>query len=234
MKYCIFIFSLFMVSNLYADQPIELFQITCIKDMRYFELDSKSYSEASNYLYSDTGELDDKIKLLNSNGLYLPENLSYECSVKNMERASNPEHQKLASNTLEKMKKLGDRVPASMINRLKESLNEYVIYKVVANKGAPKATGMCGGSPTASLSLWRNNILWIDDVLVNEGCNNRPSITKIIINEGRKGWSTTNMTICMKKNYSSNEECSYMSETYSDIKKRIPINNKNLINLIKK
>ena len=78
-----------MVSNLYADQPIELFQITCIKDMRYFELDSKSYSEASNYLYSDTGELDDKIKLLNSNGLYLPENLSYECSVKNMERASN-------------------------------------------------------------------------------------------------------------------------------------------------
>ena len=74
-----------------ADQPLELVRITCIPEMRYFEVESKDYpSEATTWIrfgFINGKEKDEKAgrkkrwKILTARGLYPPEKLAYQCKL---------------------------------------------------------------------------------------------------------------------------------------------------------
>jgi hypothetical protein len=74
-----------------ADQPLELVRITCIPEMRYFEVESKDYpSEATTWIwfgFINGKEKDEKAgrkkrwRILKERGLYPPEKLVYQCKL---------------------------------------------------------------------------------------------------------------------------------------------------------
>jgi hypothetical protein len=74
-----------------ADQPLELVRITCIPEMRYFEVESKDYpSKATTWIrfgFINGKEKDAKAgekkrwRILKERGLYPPENVIYQCKL---------------------------------------------------------------------------------------------------------------------------------------------------------
>lgn len=88
-------------------------------------------------------------------------------------------------------------------------------YEVVIEKDDPRASGECGGSPTATINLKRNGKDWISKVLFGNGdCFERPTISSVAINDGKEGWDVRNMTICVKANQAGGmDACKYLPET---------------------
>ena len=77
-------FSVWNHADAQADQPLELVRITCIPEMRYFEVESKDYpSEATTWIRFgfEVKEKDEKAgrkkrwRILKERGLYPPEKL---------------------------------------------------------------------------------------------------------------------------------------------------------------
>jgi hypothetical protein len=165
-----------------ADQPLELVRITCIPEMRYFEIESKNYpSEATTWIWSgfEVKEKDEKAgrqkrwRILKERGLYTTEKLVYLC-------------------------------------KLPEST-----YELVMTKGLTRASGECGGAPTATMNLKRNGQDWVSHVLFGNGdCFKRPTIASLAINDGKEGWDVRNMLVCVKSNQeAAMDDCRYLKET---------------------
>jgi hypothetical protein len=165
-----------------ADQPLELVRITCMPEMRYFEVESKDYpSEASTWIWSgfEVKEKDEKSgrkkrwRILKGHDLYPPEKLAYQC-------------------------------------KLPEST-----YELTVTKDEARASGQCGGAPTATINLKRNGKDWISNVLFGNGdCFGRPTIASVAINDGKEGWDVRNMLICVKANQEGMlDNCKYLKET---------------------
>ena len=73
-----------------ADQPLELVRITCIPEMRYFEIESKDYpSEATTWIWfgfevkekHERAGRKKRWRILKEHGLYPPEKLVYQCKL---------------------------------------------------------------------------------------------------------------------------------------------------------
>ena len=165
-----------------ADQPLELVRITCIPEMRYFEVESKDYpSEATTWIRFgfEVKEKDEKAgrkkrwTILKERGLYRPEKLIYQC-------------------------------------KLPEST-----YELVMEKGEPRASGECGGAPTATMTLKKNGQEWVSHVLFGStDCFRRPTIASVAINDGKEGWDVRNMLVCLKSNQEGVQDtCKYLKET---------------------
>jgi hypothetical protein len=57
-------------------------------------------------------------------------------------------------------------------------------YKVIGSQPMPSPRGQCGASPTPSISIWRDNVLWIENVLFGEDCFGNPTANRIEIADG--------------------------------------------------
>jgi len=58
-------------------------------------------------------------------------------------------------------------------------------YKIAGYQPLPKPRGQCGASPTPSISLWRNDELWLDSVLFGDDCFGNATVKRIEISRGR-------------------------------------------------
>ncbi len=57
--------------------------------------------------------------------------------------------------------------------------------KIIGKQPMPSPSGQCGASPTPNISIWQDNVPWIENVLLGENCFGNPTITRIEIANGR-------------------------------------------------
>jgi hypothetical protein len=57
-------------------------------------------------------------------------------------------------------------------------------YKIKGSQPMPSPRGQCSASPTPSISIWGNGVLWIENVLFGEDCFGNPTIKRIEIADG--------------------------------------------------
>jgi hypothetical protein len=94
-------------------------------------------------------------------------------------------------------------------------------YLIKASQPSPSARGQCGGAPSITLSLYKDGELMIDSVIFGNDCFGRPSVRSVEISDGLQGWDTRQMIVCVSGNLK--DSCKFLSETYGDISKAIPI-----------
>lgn len=156
-----------------ADMSIDLLRITCVPELRYFEIEAKSYSilaEAVAHGFESFAPegINKRLRLLEQQGLYSPTNLKYTCKL--------PE----------------------------------TTYELTATQPPASERGMCGASPTASFSLRANNEEWFRNVLLNEGCFDRPSVLSVTISDGKQGWTgRREMIVCLKDKSVGASKCHF-------------------------
>ena len=52
---------------------------------------------------------------------------------------------------------------------------------------------------------------------------------RVEIGDGQQGWGTQHMTLCVVPNSVSPEQCQYLSESYGDIRKVVPITQEKVV-----
>ena len=92
---------------------------------------------------------------------------------------------------------------------------------VIKSSEPQGGNGTCGAVTRVTLTLTRNGETWLDAVLFGASpepnCNNGPGVTSISIRDGKQGWGSPNVRICMSKRGWSipewlNEYSDYSSE----------------------
>lgn len=162
-----------------SDQSIDLLRLTCIPELRYFEIEGSSYSILAEAIahgfdsFSPEG-VEKRLRILQTHGLYSPRNLKYDCKL------------------------------------------PQATFQLVARQPPASERGMCGSSPTASFSLSINGQELFRDVLINEGCFDRPSVASITMSVGKRGWKPAEIVICLKEKPSSEVECKFSGATFPD------------------
>lgn len=63
----------------------------------------------------------------------------------------------------------------------------------------------------------------LDKVIFGDACFGRPSVLSVEITDGLEGWDTRQMMLCLSPKAGMPQVCKFLSETYSDISKAIPI-----------
>jgi hypothetical protein len=101
-------------------------------------------------------------------------------------------------------------------------------YLITANQPPGRESGMCGASPSITLSLTRNGDKWLNNVVFGANCFGVPSIMRISIRDGQEGWDTRNADLCILPSNDIPEYCEYLSETYQDIGKVMPLTQEDL------
>jgi hypothetical protein len=97
------------------------------------------------------------------------------------------------------------------------------IYLITINQPAGSEHGMCGAQPRITLNLSRNGEKWLDNVVFGSDCFGGPSVMRISIRDGQEGWDTRNADLCIVPSSNSEISCEYLSETYSDISRVMPL-----------
>jgi hypothetical protein len=87
----------------------------------------------------------------------------------------------------------------------------------------PGHEGRCGAAPTITLNLLRNGSSYVKDVTLGDDCYGGPSVLSVEIADKLDGWGTREMTICVKAGQAEAAKCTFLSETYGDITKVVPI-----------
>ena len=105
--------------------------------------------------------------------------------------------------------------------------SSQITYKLVT-KQAEGGNGMCGGAPEIFLSLYRNNELFIDNVVFGGSCIGNSSISHIYIS-GVSGKYPEEAQICFQKNSTTGEppqeKCEWFFDNENFTKfKKFPIN----------
>ena len=96
------------------------------------------------------------------------------------------------------------------------------IYKITTTQSSPSAHGQCGAAPSITLSLYKDGELIINKVIFGDDCFGGPSLMSVEISDGLQGWDSRQMNLCVAGN--KGQSCKFLSETYGDISKAIPIN----------
>lgn len=88
-------------------------------------------------------------------------------------------------------------------------------YKITTSQSAYESSPII-------LSLYKDGSPIIDNVTLGGNSSGRTSVQSVEISDGLQGWDSRQMTICW--GFDSNQSCKFLSETYGDISKAIPIN----------
>jgi hypothetical protein len=96
-------------------------------------------------------------------------------------------------------------------------------YRLLTSQPPARERGMCGGAPPITLNLLRNGSAFLKDVILGENCFGGPSVVSVEITDGLDGWNTRQMTVCVSPASGEAPKCTFLSETYNDITKAIPI-----------
>lgn len=91
--------------------------------------------------------------------------------------------------------------------------------KIIATQPPRSAHGQCGAAPSITLSLFRNDQPYLDNVTFGPDCFGGPSVTRLELSDGLTGWDTRQMTVCI----APTGTCKFLSETYSAITSAVPI-----------
>lgn len=107
-------------------------------------------------------------------------------------------------------------------------------YKVVATQNSWSERGMCGTAPEIIFSLYRNNEAIIKNVVFGSSCFGNNSITRISIQDGKRGWYIREAEICFQKlTNESTHKCRWFFEGLGTSIKPFPIEQKSIENIIK-
>lgn len=104
-------------------------------------------------------------------------------------------------------------------------------YTIIANQPQPSDHGMCGGAPSVTLTLLRDGKPFLKNVTFGDDCFGGPSIYRVELSDGLSGWDTRQMTVCTSPGV---DQCKFLSDTYGDIIKAIPIDNAKVMEYVKK
>ena len=200
----------------WADWYVNFVHITCIPEARYLAFEAKSIK--GSYVLMET-EFDEKRRaerliLWRKQGYFEPANLKFEC-------------------------------------KLPEST-----YTIIANQPEPSDHGMCGGAPSITLTLLHDgkpfvenmtglptqvkqqllahidgNRPFLKDVTFGDDCFGGPAVYRVELSDGLNGWDTRQMTVCTSPGV---DQCKFLSDTYGDIIKAIPIDNTKVAEYAKK
>jgi hypothetical protein len=70
-------------------------------------------------------------------------------------------------------------------------------YRVVTTQGAPRATGLCGASPTIYFSLFQGKERLLNQVALGDACGNLPNVRSVDVFDGREGWASWTWSVCV-------------------------------------
>ena len=107
-------------------------------------------------------------------------------------------------------------------------------YKISAVQPPPSERGMCGAAPQITLSLLRDGTPILDKIIFGDDCFGGPTLVSAEITDGLSGWDTRQMTLCLSPNSDAPRVCEFLSETYGDISKAIPISQEKVGEYVKK
>jgi hypothetical protein len=96
-------------------------------------------------------------------------------------------------------------------------------YKLITSQPPAREQGMCGGAPQITLNLFRNGTAFFKDVVFGDDCFGGPSVVSVEITDGLEGWDTRQMTVCISPAVGEARMCKFLSETYGDIAKAVPV-----------
>jgi hypothetical protein len=101
-------------------------------------------------------------------------------------------------------------------------------YKITSQQDLP-TNRMCGGSPDIHLSVQRNGVALVDDVIFGSSCYGDPSVRLVSLAETNTGKSGREAEICYmrgEKNAKTGtaENCEWLFDSSGDFLNRFPIN----------
>ncbi len=107
------------------------------------------------------------------------------------------------------------------------------LYKLTAHQ-PPPSNGECGGAPSISLSLFRNGQPILENVIFGNDCFGGPTVIGAEITDGLDGWDTRALRLCLSQRGAPPRMCEFLSETYGDITKAIPITQQKVAQYVEK
>jgi hypothetical protein len=97
-------------------------------------------------------------------------------------------------------------------------------YRITSVQPPGRDRGECGVSQSITLSLFRNNKPILDKIIFGDNCFQGPTVHSFEITDGLAGWQSRDMTLCISPKPGERDICQFLSETYDQISKAIPIN----------
>ena len=108
-------------------------------------------------------------------------------------------------------------------------------YKLVAKQDSWRERGECASAPEIIFSLYRNGKVLVKDVVFGESCFGRDTITRISIQDGKRGWYQREVQICFGKGRDeSNRKCEWFFEGLGASQKPYPIEQGSIADFLKK
>lgn len=75
-----------------------------------------------------------------------------------------------------------------------------VKYRVLAKQGSWRERGKCAAAPEVFLTVWRNDEVIADQVVLGRSCYGNPTITRISLTEDKPGYFDREAEICFLMN----------------------------------
>lgn len=113
--------------------------------------------------------------------------------------------------SVEEAKKRMEKYGLFLPNNLKYTCKlPETTYELTVTQSSSSESGMCSSPPASSFSLLANGKGWFRDVSLNEDCANRPSVTSLIISDGKQYWnSRREMILCVKEKPTTDLKCNF-------------------------